>query len=397
MPKLSDAPKKVLEARMLSAAATKDPRGCGRMFGLCRSHFYKVLAVVLVVFLLFEYSFNLLAYHQKSIRVVPSSISWMFGPSLSVDSDIVNASLGNRTQGGEGSAGNGTARDNASAVAVSTSKSLELCPLVPPNLVGRLKVLVQAPSFEEMEKKFTHIMPGGRFKPKDCLARHRVAILIPYRDREDHLRVFLYNMHQMLPRQQIDYGIFVIEEAGNAKFNRAKLFNVGYLEALALYDYDCFIFHDVDLIPEDDRNLYTCPEQPRHMSVAIDTMHYRRVAIVTLPYTGIFGGVSALNKKHMKLVNGFSNQYWGWGGEDDDMSYRLQHHRLKISRYPANIARYTMLQHAKDTPSPERYKLLFKGKSRYKTDGINSVNYERKDLVLKKLYTWVLADLKAPK
>lgn len=80
--------------------------------------------------------------------------------------------------------------------------------------VGRLKVLLQAPSFDEMEKKFTHIMLGGRFKPKDCLARHRVAILIPYRDREDHLRVFLYNMHQMLPRQQIDYGIFVIEEVG---------------------------------------------------------------------------------------------------------------------------------------------------------------------------------------
>lgn len=387
----SDAPKKVLEARMLSAAATGDSRSCGRMSGLCRSHFYKVLAVILVAFLLFEYSFNLLAYPQKTARVVPSSISWMFGPSSGADSDVFNASFGNRTQSGEGSAGNGTGKGNSSVVAVSTAKSLELCPLVPPNLVGRLKVLLQAPSFDEMEKKFTHIMLGGRFKPKDCLARHRVAILIPYRDREDHLRVFLYNMHQMLPRQQIDYGIFVIEEVGQAKFNRAKLFNVGYLEALALYDYDCFIFHDVDLIPEDDRNLYTCPEQPRHMSVAIDTMQYR------LPYVGIFGGVSALNKKHMKLVNGFSNQYWGWGGEDDDMSYRLQHHRLKISRYPANIARYTMLRHAKDTPSPERYKLLFKGKTRYKTDGINSVDYERKDLVLKKLYTWVLADLKAPK
>ncbi|EEC09359.1 conserved hypothetical protein [Ixodes scapularis] len=210
------------------------------MSGLCRSHFYKVLAVILVAFLLFEYSFNLLAYPQKTTRVVPSSISWMFGPSSGADSDVFNASFGNRTQS-----------------------------------IGRLKVLLQAPSFDEMEKKFTHIMLGGRFKPKDCLARHRVAILIPYRDREDHLRVFLYNMHQMLPRQQIDYGIFVIEEAGQAKFNRAKLFNVGYLEALALYDYDCFIFHDVDLIPEDDRNLYTCPEQPRHMSVAIDTMQYR--------------------------------------------------------------------------------------------------------------------------
>ncbi|CAN8017660.1 unnamed protein product [Ixodes persulcatus] len=372
----SDAPKKVLEARMLSAAATGDSRSCGRMSGLCRSHFYKVLAVILVAFLLFEYSFNLLAYPQKTARVVPSSISWMFGPSSGADSDVFNASFGNRTQSGEGSAGNGTGKGNSSVVAVSTTKSLELCPLVPPNLVGRLKVLLQAPSFDEMEKKFTHIMLGGRFKPKDCLARHRVAILIPYRDREDHLRVFLYNMHQMLPRQQIDYGIFVIEEVGVT----AKIFmSFPSVKRRVLVSMDLKVHHDsLDIVIWSSCFCYTlCP--------------------CRLPYVGIFGGVSALNKKHMKLVNGFSNQYWGWGGEDDDMSYRLQHHRLKISRYPANIARYTMLRHAKDTPSPERYKLLFKGKTRYKTDGINSVDYERKDLVLKKLYTWVLADLKAPK
>lgn len=53
--------------------------------------------------------------------------------------------------------------------------------------------------------------------------------------------------------------------------------NVGFLEAQKLYDYDCFIFHDVDLIPEDDRNLYSCPQSPRHMSVAIDRMNYKYV------------------------------------------------------------------------------------------------------------------------
>lgn len=53
------------------------------------------------------------------------------------------------------------------------------------------------------------------------------------------------------------------------------LFNVGFLEALKLRDFDCFIFHDVDLIPEDDRNFYTCPEQPRHMSVAVDVFQYK--------------------------------------------------------------------------------------------------------------------------
>ena len=71
-------------------------------------------------------------------------------------------------------------------------------------------------------------------------------------------------------RQQVDYGIFIVEQDGNGAFNRAMLLNVGAAEALKSYDFQCFIFHDVDLLPEDDRNLYTCPVQPRHMSVAIN-------------------------------------------------------------------------------------------------------------------------------
>ena len=41
-----------------------------------------------------------------------------------------------------------------------------------------------------------------------------------------------------------------------------------------------------------------------------------------LPYYGIFGGVTGFLPRHFELVNGFSNQYYGWGGEDDDMFSR---------------------------------------------------------------------------
>ena len=50
--------------------------------------------------------------------------------------------------------------------------------------------------------------------------------------------------------------------------------NAGVREALKDADFHCFVFHDVDLIPEDDRNLYTCPISPRHMSYAVNKFNY---------------------------------------------------------------------------------------------------------------------------
>ena len=76
--------------------------------------------------------------------------------------------------------------------------------------------------------------------------------------------------------------------------------------------------------------------------------------VFRLPYADLFGGVSALTKEHYRLVNGFSNAFWGWGGEDDDMANRIKAHGLHISRYPANIARYKMLTHKKEKANPKR-------------------------------------------
>lgn len=78
-----------------------------------------------------------------------------------------------------------------------------------------------------------------------------------------------------------------------------------------------------------------------------------------LPYYGIFGGVSAMTVKQFQKVNGFSNSFWGWGGEDDDMSYRLRYVGYHISRYPVNIARYKMLTHRKERANPKRYFVIW--------------------------------------
>ena len=117
-----------------------------------------------------------------------------------------------------------------------------------------------------IEQQFgNELYPGGHHIPKQCRTEQRLAIIICYRNREQHLKMFLENIHPFLQKQQLDYTIFIVNQHGNDQFNRAALFNVGYLEAMKLYSYDCFIFHDVDLLPEDLRNMYKCGDQPRHM------------------------------------------------------------------------------------------------------------------------------------
>lgn len=51
--------------------------------------------------------------------------------------------------------------------------------------------------------------------------------------------------------------------------------NIGFLEASKLAHYDCIIFHDVDILPEDDRNYYICGKNPRHLAVMVEQFNYR--------------------------------------------------------------------------------------------------------------------------
>lgn len=86
-------------------------------------------------------------------------------------------------------------------------------------------------------------------------------------------------MHAFLQRQNMNYQIFVVEQWGNATFNRAKLLNIGFLEARKVApELGCFAFHDVDTVPEDLRLSYTCAEgdhKAKHLGVAIQKQGYR--------------------------------------------------------------------------------------------------------------------------
>lgn len=142
----------------------------------------------------------------------------------------------------------------------------------------------------------------------------RLTIVIPYRDRESHLRQLLPVLQATLAQQGIAHRVLVVEQESGGLFNRGKLINVGMHYAAEGTDYYCI--HDVDAVPVVAN--YACPSQPL------------RLVGTTLPDSGAakrtdhyFSGAVSLRKEQAFAANGFSNEYWGWGKEDDDFFFRL--------------------------------------------------------------------------
>ena len=129
---------------------------------------------------------------------------------------------------------------NVSSTAVSSTTSLgrgpttlPLCPDPPPKLVGMLRVSKVPMELLAVEKLHaSDMLSGGLFKPPGCVARHRVAIIIPFRDREEHLHIFLNHLLPILKRQLLEFRIYVIDLIPGVHFNRAMLMNIGFAESI---------------------------------------------------------------------------------------------------------------------------------------------------------------------
>jgi N-terminal domain of galactosyltransferase/N-terminal region of glycosyl transferase group 7 len=149
---------------------------------------------------------------------------------------------------------------------------------------------------------------------------HSLAIVVPFRqqlqvDREAQLAEFLGYMTDALPELVPQFRIVVVEQAQDGlRFNRGAMKNAGFL--LCANTHDHFIFHDVDLLPDTELLSYyaTYPEHPIHLGRVWKKYNY--------PY--FFGGIVAMSRAAFVLANGYPNDFWGWGGEDDDLFERTQ-------------------------------------------------------------------------
>lgn len=68
--------------------------------------------------------------------------------------------------------------------------------------------------------KIDRVRDGGKYEPAECQSQNHIAIVVPYRNRADHLAVFLRYMHPFLQRQQLSYVIIVVEQS-NSTINQS--------------------------------------------------------------------------------------------------------------------------------------------------------------------------------
>ena len=136
-------------------------------------------------------------------------------------------------------------------------------------------------------------------------------VLITYRNRATHLSCLSLHLNKYFPELQLA----VIEQDDNNVWNKGLLYNVGYKELVDQYDY--IILHDVDWIPVVGKVDYSYCELPTMIGGAASQFNYK------LFYHSFFGGVVVCSKEHYEQVNGFSNKFRGYGGEDDDFRRRF--------------------------------------------------------------------------
>lgn len=162
-----------------------------------------------------------------------------------------------------------------------------------------------------------------------------LIVVVPYRDRLEHLKQFVPHLEAFLSPRRVK--IIVVEQSPGTPFNRGKLLNVGF--SLARKESDLFAFHDVDMLPMNVDCDYNADEDSIvHLAGKASQFDGK------LPYPSYLGGVVVMNRHTFVLLNGYHNDFWGWGVEDDDLALRAKAAHVPVKRLPGE---YQSLDHDK--------------------------------------------------
>jgi hypothetical protein len=144
----------------------------------------------------------------------------------------------------------------------------------------------------------------------------KLGVCVPYRNREEHMNIFVPHVTKFLEERGIKHTIYLAHQCDDKLFNRGLMKNIAAKHA---FDDGCdyIVWHDIDMVPVDESCDYSFPkDNPQHIAVRISQSDYM------LKYQEYFGGAVLFSKEQVYKTNGYSNDYWDWGMEDDDLFWR---------------------------------------------------------------------------
>lgn len=140
----------------------------------------------------------------------------------------------------------------------------------------------------------------------------KLGVIVPFRNRYEQIVPFIESISDYLNKNEIPFELIFVKQDDAKLFNRGMLLNIGFKQAQKL-ECDYVVFHDIDMLPiEVD---YSYVDHPVHL--ATNFKDDDRVLFDTY-----FGGVTLFPMRDFIRINGYSNKYWGWGYEDDDLLLR---------------------------------------------------------------------------
>lgn len=150
----------------------------------------------------------------------------------------------------------------------------------------------------------------------------KLGICIPYRNRKQNLKILLKDLGRYLESKNIEHKFYIAHQIDKKLFNRGAMKNIAAKHAFE-DGCDYIAWHDVDMIPSDNTADYSYPEKyPIHIATNLSKFNNG------MRYEQYFGGVVIFNKKQVLQINGYSNKYWDWGQEDDDIFWRCYYEKL---------------------------------------------------------------------
>ena len=154
----------------------------------------------------------------------------------------------------------------------------------------------------------------------------KLGVCVPYRDRKEHLDQFIPAVSSHLDKQGIDHAFYICHQVDDKLFNRGATKNIAAKHAFE-DGCDYIVWHDVDMLPEEGVDYSPGEKGPIHLATRISQMEYK------LKYHEYFGGAVVFTKDQVESTNGYSNNYWDWGMEDDDLFWRCHLEGLTDDQY----------------------------------------------------------------